>query len=83
MSRKCSSDELEESRTFQHALSFEYAHNLYASSLILLSPGEVQKAVFGHVQAFYESYYLFIKDLRFYSYLNLTLIKLLILKNDY
>ncbi len=36
---------------------------LYASTLVLLSPSEVQKVVFGRVQAFYEWYYLYIKDL--------------------
>ena len=39
------------------------AQSLYARPLVLLSPSEVQKAVFGRVQAFYEWYYLYIKDL--------------------
>lgn len=43
------------------------AQSLYASPLVLLSPCEVQKVIFGRVQAFYEWYSLFIKDLRFYS----------------
>ena len=36
---------------------------LYASPLVLLSPYEVQIVVLGRVQAFYEWYYLYIKDL--------------------
>ena len=47
--------------------SFEYAHNLYASTLVFLSPCEVQKVILGRVQAFYEWYYLYIKDLQFCS----------------
>ena len=45
----------------------QYQYNMYASTLVLLSPCEVQKAVFGRVQAFYEWYYLYIKDLQLYS----------------
>ena len=45
----------------------QYQYNLYASTLVLLSPCEVQKVILGRVQAFYEWYYLYIKDLRFYS----------------
>lgn len=37
---------------------------MYASTLVILSPLQVEKTVFGCVQAFYELYYLFIKDLR-------------------
>lgn len=40
---------------------------MYASTLVLLSPCEVQKDILGRLQAFYEWYCLFIKDLRFYS----------------
>lgn len=39
------------------------AQSLYASTLVLLSPCEVQKVILGRVQAFYEWYYLYIKDL--------------------
>lgn len=38
------------------------AQSLYARPLVLLSPSEVQKAVFGRALAIYESYYLFNKD---------------------
>ncbi len=45
----------------------QYQYNLYVNTLVLLSPCEVQKVILGRVQAFYECYYLFIKDLRFCS----------------
>lgn len=39
---------------------------MYASTLVISSPRQVEKWIFGCVQAFYECYCLFIEDLRFY-----------------